>query len=151
MRWLRGAPDGRTCAEGRPQGGGGVRGLPARAPSQGGPSTQQSPWPRAHLGRADSLRGAGGPRGGAGGRAGSRSRASPARICSRRVPRPASRIPDPSSLIPHPASLLPPPLAGLGGLCEALNDLRESTPSGELGRDAEAAFSPSSFERLFCL
>ena len=91
------------------------------------------PWPRAHRGRAGGqLAGGGGPELAVGA-------VSPEP--ARSIPRPELQPPPrPAFCRRPPASLLPPPLGGLVGLCEAPDDLREPNPSGELGRNAEAAF-----------
>lgn len=141
MRWLRGS---RTDARVR-------RGAPGRR--RGARAVGQDSVPGRPLHAAEPL--AGRPSGAGGraacgwvarGRAGSCSQASPEHAPPAAAGAASSRIPPPASRLPPPASL-----AGLGGLRAALNDLPEPNPRGELRRNAEAAFSPSSFEILFYL
>ena len=132
-------PDRRTCAEGSPRAAPGCAGCRPGLGPRASPPRSRAPA-RAPIwgGRAGGLR-VGGP-GPSWQLQPSIPGACPARSCRR-------------CLLPHPSSRLPPPasLAGLGGLRAALNDLPEPNPRGELRRNAEAAFSPSSFEILFYL
>lgn len=95
MRWLRGAPDGRTCAEGGPRAAAGCAGCRPGLLPRAAPPPSRAPGPAPIWGGPTACGGPGSVVGG--GRTGSRSRASPARICSRRVPRPASHVPHPAS------------------------------------------------------
>lgn len=135
MQWLRGAPDGRTCAEGGPRAAAGCAGCRLGLLPRAAPPPSRAPGPAPIWGGPTAC---GGP-GSVGGKA----------ELAVGAEHPPSASAAAVSRVPRPTSLILPPLAGLGGLCEALNDLCESNPSGELGRNAEAAFSPSSFERVF--